>query len=79
MSPGSQKMRVTRSSALCEPTVTVTSSGWARMPSSSITSQIYSRSFGIFWAEPYCSAAVPSRATRAATSPASDSIGSAGR
>ena len=39
-------MRVTRSSAICEPTVTTTSSGSARIPSSAITSQICSRSSG---------------------------------
>ena len=43
-SPGSQKIRVVRSSAICEPTVTITSSGWALMPSSAITWQICSRS-----------------------------------
>jgi hypothetical protein len=45
-SPGSQKIRVTRSTACWDPTVTTTSSGWALMPSSAITSQICSRRVG---------------------------------
>ena len=45
-SPGSMKIRVVRSSAICEPTVTMTSSGCALMPSSAITWQICSRSCG---------------------------------
>ena len=77
--PGRSRMRVTRSRAICEPTVTTTSSGSARMPSRAITSQICSRSAGTPWAEPYCSATWPSRATRSATSPASASSGSAAR
>ena len=38
-SPGSQKIRVTRSTACWEPTVTTTSSGWASMPSRRMTSR----------------------------------------
>ena len=52
-------MRVTRSSPCWEPTVTVTSSGWAAMPSSLITSQMASRIIGSPWPEPYCMARVP--------------------
>ena len=58
-SPGSQKIRVTRSTACCEPTVTTTSSGWPAMPSRAITSQICSRSVGSPWPEQYCSATGP--------------------
>ena len=72
-------MRVTRSNAICEPTVTTTSFGSARIPSSAITSQICSRSAGTPCAEPYCSATWPSRATSSATSPAIVSSGSAAR
>ncbi len=66
-SPGSQKIRVTRSSACCEPTVTTTSSGDAVMPSSAMTSQICSRSCGSPWPQPYCSATAPRSRTIAAT------------
>src|SRR5882757_7191029 len=79
MSPGSQKILVTRSSAICEPTVTTTSSACARMPSAAITSVICSRSRGTPWAEPYCSATWPSWAISVATSAARESSGSAAR
>ena len=65
-SPGSQKIRVTRSTACWEPTVTTMSSGCASMPSSRITSVICSRSFGSPWPEPYCSATGPLVAIRSA-------------
>ena len=75
-SPGSQKIRVTRSTACWDPTVTTTSSGWASMPSSRITSQICSRSTGSPWPEPYCIAAAPCWATRSLMAPPTTSSGS---
>ena len=57
------KILVSRSSACCEPTVTMISSGWARICSSSITSQIRSRSPASPCAVQYCSAVAPWLAT----------------
>jgi hypothetical protein len=78
-SPGSQKTRVTRSSACCEPTVTTTSSGWALIPSSAMTWQICSRSRGSPCPEPYCMATWPSSVTRSATTSLTASSGRAAR
>ena len=75
-SPGSQKIRVTRSTACWEPTVTTTSSGCASMPSSRITSQICSRRCGSPWPEPYCIAVAPRVATRSAIASPTTSRGS---
>jgi hypothetical protein len=66
-SPGSQNTRVTRSTACWLPTVTQTSSGCASIPSSRITSQIWSRSPGSPWPEPYCIATAPLSMTRSRT------------
>ena len=43
--------------------MTVTSSGWALIPSSFITSQIASRMAGSPWPDPYCMARRPSLST----------------
>ena len=42
----------------------MTSSGWALIPSSFITSQIASRMTGSPWPDPYCMACRPSLSTR---------------
>ena len=53
------KILAIRSRACCEPTVTTTSSGWARISSSAMTSQMRSRSPASPWAVQYCSAVAP--------------------
>ncbi len=53
------KILVSRSSACWEPTVTTTSSGWALISSSAMTSQIRSRSPASPWAVQYCRAVAP--------------------
>ena len=53
------KILVSRSRACCEPTVTTISSGWARICSSAMTSQIRSRSPASPCAVQYCSAVAP--------------------
>ena len=78
-SPGSIKIREMRSRACCEPVVITTSSGFARIPSSAITSQICSRSFGWPCPLPYCSASAPLVRISLFTTPAIISIGSAER
>ena len=78
-SPGSIKIREIKSSACCEPVVTTTSSGLARIPSSAITSQICSRNFGWPCPLPYCNASWPCVKIKSETTDAIISIGSAER
>ena len=78
-SPGSIKIREIKSNACCDPVVTMTSSGWARIPSSAIMSQICSRNFGWPCPLPYCKASMPFVATKSAITLLMRSIGRAVR
>ena len=72
-------MREIRSKACCDPVVIKTSSGLARIPSSAITSQICSRSFGWPCPFPYCNASCPFSRIIFSTTSAIIPIGSAER